>query len=244
MYNFYKYIIFFLLLYHSFLRAEFIIPIPNKKIYPVNDFAGVLNKKDIYLLNNKLIEFNKKNSIEILINIVNNLNGEDPAIVAANWGYLWKIGNKKESNGIIILLSIQDRKISIQTGYGIEPYLTDIKSKIIIDNIIKPNINKGYYYLAIDKSIKAIFNIVDNIYLKKKIVNKNNNKINFLIYILLFIIFLIFYIRKYKQNNNINIEYDPFIIDDHSIYNNKNEDDFEGFGGGGNFGGGGASGNW
>ncbi|WP_185862296.1 TPM domain-containing protein [Blattabacterium cuenoti] len=218
--------------------GQFNIPIAPKKIYPVQDYAGVLSKIQIDKLNKKLIQYSKITSTEILVCIIKDLHGEDSNFLAYKWGEKWKIGSIHKNNGIILLLSINNRKISIQNGYGIEPYMTDFLTIKII-NKIKPILKNGLYYQAIDSSIQEIFKI-----LKKKFQKKHIKKVfsiwNFFIYMSIFFILFIFFYKKHSYSLLNTLIFTNFIFRN----NNENEDNFDGFGEGGNFGGGGASDNW
>lgn len=240
------------------------IPIPNppNKIYPIQDYAGILSNYQKNILNKKLIYSNK---LEILIPIIqkNRYQYDDLNNLAQEWGEKWKIGKSKKNNGIIILISLQDKKISIQSGYGVEPYVTDSKAHKIIEGI-KPLLKKKMYYKAIDKCINEINkNVKDFEKVKTKNNIKNKNFIFFIIFfmIIIIILFILFFGKK------INIYHFPFWMDiffiENIFFNNffelekenqkdnrdviiDNEDyiDFDGFGNGGHFGGGGSSDSW
>ncbi|AGD98327.1 hypothetical protein BLBBOR_447 [Blattabacterium sp. (Blatta orientalis) str. Tarazona] len=208
------------------------IPDKPKKIYPVNDYAGVLSHIQIQKLNERLIQYSKKTSTEILISIVRDLYGEDPNFLASKWGNKWRIGKKYKNNGIIILLSINDKKISIQNGYGIEPYLTDFTTRRIIQKI-KPFLKKNLYYEAIDISIKDIFKIMKNEYINKE--NKKNHfsKWNLAFSISVFFIIFFFLCKKVIDPSSLNILFLTNILFKKKY--SDNEDNFDGFGEGGNF---------
>lgn len=242
--------LFFILFFiKTYSYNNFIIPDKPNIIYPINDFVGILNDSEKRYLNNKIINYNKISSIEIVVIIIKNLNGNDPSLLASNWGQKWKIGKKKYSNGLVILLSINDRKISIQTGYGVEEYITDILSKQIIENKIKKYLSDGKYFLAIKNGTSYINKILNNKYKKE---NNSKNKLDNKYYsIILIASICIMYIIKKINNNKKEIishtpptptyeVYEDFI----NNYPKKNIEDFEGFGGGGTFGGGGSSDNW
>ncbi|WP_185849967.1 TPM domain-containing protein [Blattabacterium cuenoti] len=238
-----KFLLILLLIFTNSVQGQLSIPENPKKIYPVNDYAGVLSHIQIQELNERLIQYSKKTSTEILISIVRDLYGEDPNFLASKWGNKWHIGKKYKNNGIIILLSINDKKISIQNGYGIEPYLTDFTTRRIIQKI-KPLLKKNLYYKAIDISIKEIFRIMKNEYINKE--NKKNHfsKWNFVFSISLFLM-MFFFICLCKKG------IDPSLLNTLFLTNilfkkkySDNEDSFDGFGEGGNFGGGGSCENW
>ncbi|BAR91946.1 TPM domain-containing protein [Blattabacterium cuenoti] len=230
----------------NLLKGQFYIPEAPKKIYPVQDYAGILSKKQIEKLNQKLISYSKITSTEILVPIIQDLQGEDPNLLASKWGEKWKIGKIHKNNGIVILLSIHDKKISIQNGYGIEPYITDFLTMRIIKKI-KPILKNHLYYKAIDSGTQEIFQILKNKY-KKKQSNKIFSIWNLFTHISsVFLIFLLFYLFFMKKTTYASL-FDTLFITNFLFRNKKydhdHDENFDGFGGGGNFGGGGGSGNW
>ncbi|WP_185874002.1 TPM domain-containing protein [Blattabacterium cuenoti] len=227
----------------NLIKGQFNIPQYSKKIYPINDYAGILSNIQIKELNKKLIQYYKTTSTEILVAIIKDLYGEDPNLLASQWGEKWHIGQKYKNNGIIILLSIKDKKISIQNGYGIEPYITDYLTKHILQNI-KPLLKKKLYYESINFSIKTIFKFLKNHFKNKKKHHQNSFlKWNFLIIFSLFLIFFLFYSLEIDAPLLLNTLFlTDFLFK--KKYFQENEDNFDGFGGGGNFGGGGSSENW
>ncbi|WP_185863412.1 TPM domain-containing protein [Blattabacterium cuenoti] len=232
----------------NLIHGQFSIPEIPKKIYPVQDYAGVLSNKQVKKLNQKLILYSKITSTEILVSIIQDLHGEDPNLLASRWGEKWKIGRYHENNGIIILLSIHDRKISIQNGYGIEPYMTDFLTMEIIEKI-KPFLKKNFYYKAIDYGTQEIFKILKDKYKKNK--KKKNFSIwnlltNISVFFIMFFLFYFFLIKKTTNSSLLNTLNTLFVTN--FLFKNQNsdqnEDNFDGFGGGGNFGGGGSSSSW
>ncbi|WP_185861434.1 TPM domain-containing protein [Blattabacterium cuenoti] len=228
----------------NLVQGQFDIPEAPKRIYPVQDYAGVLSRKQIEKLNQKLITYCKITSTEILVIIINNLNGEDPNLLASRWGEKWKIGKFYKNNGIIILLSIYDRKISIQNGYGIEPYMTDILTMKIIKKI-KPILKNNLYYQAINYGTQEIFQILKNKFQKKQ---SKSNQIFSTWNLLISIFLIIFFCFLTKNTSLLNTLLFTNILFRNSNFDkdhdDNHDDNFDGFGGGGNFGGGGGSSSW
>lgn len=227
-------------------QGQFYIPETPKKIYPVQDYAGVLSKRQIEKLNQKLISYSKITSTEILVSIIQDLHGEDPNLLASQWGEKWKIGKFHKNNGIIILLSIHDKKISIQNGYGIEPYMTDFLTMRII-NKIKPILKNNLYYQAVDYGTQEIFKIFKKKYQKKQS-NKTfsvwNLSTNISISLMMFFLFYFFLRKKTTDTSLLNtLILTNFLFKNQNSYHDH-DDNFDGFGGGGNFGGGGSSSSW
>lgn len=230
------------LLYTDSAKGQFNIPTPPKKIIPIQDYVGILSNIEIEKLNKKLIIYSKETSTEILVTIIQDLHGEDPNFLAIKWGEKWKIGKLHKNNGIIILLSVNDKKISIQNGYGIEPYLTDLSTIKIIKKV-KPLLKNNFYYQAIDLSLQNIFQILQGKFKKEN--KKITSKSYYLGYIFLFLVILLIFLKIGDPSLLNTLFFINFLFPLNKNFNDdENEDDFDSFGGGGNFGGGGSSGNW
>ncbi|PIT93782.1 hypothetical protein COU00_02535, partial [Candidatus Falkowbacteria bacterium CG10_big_fil_rev_8_21_14_0_10_43_11] len=125
----------------------------------VNDFAGVIDSATKQSLEQKLVAFEKETSNEISVVTVKNLDGDYIENFAEKLFKEWKIGKEKEDNGVLILAAIEDRKMRLEVGYGLEGALTDAQSNWIINNEMKPAFQAGNYgegiNLAVDKIISA-----------------------------------------------------------------------------------------
>src|SRR5690606_29662751 len=115
-------------------------------------------------LENKLIQYSDTTSTQIVIVIIDSTNGEDIGFLGANWLTAWGIGQKNKDNGILILLAHKDRKVFINTGYGVEHLLTDFVSKQIVEKEIIPEFKKGNFYQGLDNGTTAIFKVLKGEY--------------------------------------------------------------------------------
>lgn len=122
----------------------------------VNDFANVLTSEQKTILENSLSEYQKKTTNEIVVAIVKNLDGGDIDDFTVRVFEEWKIGKKGKDNGILLLVAIEERKLRIEVGYGLEPNLTDGQAGEIIRNVITPEFKKGDYYKGISGGLLAI----------------------------------------------------------------------------------------
>ena len=135
--------------------------IPAKPNPPrlVNDFAHAMTGDQIQSLENKLVAYDDSTSIQIAIVTVPTTGDYDIADYALKVLRDWGVGNKKTNNGIVILAAIQDHKVYIATGYGMEGSVPDITAKEIIEHDIVPNFKSNDFYSgfnnAADDIIKA-----------------------------------------------------------------------------------------
>lgn len=130
-------------------------PRPNPP-HLVNDLAHMMDAGEVQQLEQKLEDFDKTTSTQITVVTVKNLGGYDIAQYAVELGNRWGVGNKGKDNGVLVLASVDDRKVNISTGYGLEGALTDATSGQIIRNEITPSFRDGNYYEGFDKGTDAI----------------------------------------------------------------------------------------
>lgn len=131
----------------SFSFGENSIPSPTKEFY-TGDFAKLLsNDTKQFIVNTNLNYEKTKESPQVVVVTVPNLNGMDIQDYAVKLLEKWKIGNKKYDNGVLLLLSVEDRKVWIEVGYGLEGAIPDGRAGEILDQVTKDlsaeNYNEG-----------------------------------------------------------------------------------------------------
>ena len=149
-------ILFFLqaLLFANNALAQNIIAKPSPATL-VTDVAGVLTPEQKQALENKLVAIDDSSSNQIAVVIIPSLDGYPKEEYANKLLREWGIGSKK-NNGVLLLISINDRQIWIEVGYGLEGAIPDITALNIIDNDIKPAFKAGNYYEGIDQATDNI----------------------------------------------------------------------------------------
>ncbi|SDW38423.1 uncharacterized protein SAMN05444411_101613 [Lutibacter oricola] len=239
------------------------IPKKPKFIPAVVDSVGLLSASQKAGLEHKLEVYSDSTSTEVFLMIVKDTRGEEIKYYAAQLGYKWGIGQKGLDNGIIILLAEGDRKIAIETGYGIEHKLTDALSRRIIENEIIPEFKNGDYFGGLDKGTDAIFEVLNGTY-KKNNTKENESGFPFILIVIIIFILIIIFSRKNRGNggsggrgfrrNTATDILETIILSGAGRssgggfgsggFGGGSSGGFGGFGGGGSFGGGGASGSW
>src|SRR5690606_7422223 len=194
---------FFLLLGFSFLGiAQREIPPRPSLQTSVYDEADILSPDQERSLEQKLINYADTTTTQIVVVTIESLNGEYENIYATNWAHAWGIGQAKEDNGLLILVSKGDRRIAISTGYGLEEYLTDAKSKDIIENIILPQFRNNDYYAGLDQGTTALFKVLDGSFQGTRPQGTGGGSGIPLPLLILGIFFLIFLVSLSKKNRN------------------------------------------
>ena len=122
----------------------------------VNDFTNTLTQEQIAALENKLVTYDDSTSNQIAVVIIPTTGDYSVEEIALEIIRRWGVGNKDKNNGIVLLIAKDDRKIRIETGYGLEGAVPDITAKSIIDNYITPNFKEGNYYRGLAEGTDAI----------------------------------------------------------------------------------------
>ncbi len=130
------------------------LPEPPSQL--VSDYAGVLSSTDKQRLEQKLLAYEDSTSTQIAVVLVNTTDGYEVGDYAVRLAKKWGVGGKKYNNGIMLLAAINDRAVTIQTGYGMEGVLPDIITYRIIQNEIKPSFQRENYYQGLDNATNAI----------------------------------------------------------------------------------------
>lgn len=256
-----KLVLFFALLLGLVSQAQLKIPEKPSFIPPVIDSTNTLSSQEKEDLYKKLKIYSDSTSSEIFVMIVSTTQGEDINRYATDLGQKWQIGQKGKDNGIVLLIAKDDRKMSIQNGYGVEHLLTDALSRRIIETVIKPRFKQGQYYEGIDEGTNAIFKVLKGEFKNDK--SDDGGSILPILLVILFVVIFIILASKNKGNSGNSGGFGGPDLGDIIILSRMGRGSgfgggsfgggfgggssgggFGGFGGGGSFGGGGASGSW
>ena len=236
---FFASLLFFLFSYTSF--AQFTIPEKPKFQTSVYDYANLLSGTEKAQLEEKLVKYSDSTTTQIVVITIESLKGEYIATLATNWAQTWGIGDAKKDNGVLILVSKNDRKTWISPGYGVEDRLIAAVCADIIRNDINPEFKKGKFYAGLDNGANSIFKVLKGKYKGKRVENKDGGSIfPILFFIVVFVV--IFYLSRKNNGGNSgnNSGGGPSILD-MIILSNLGRSSGGSFGGGG-FGGGSSGG--
>lgn len=135
------------------LLSAFAVP-PNDGY--VTDVAGVLSSGEKARITQTLTDYERQTSNQIAVLIIPSLSGASINEVGVEVGRSWGVGGKQKNNGILLLISMNDREMAILTGYGLEGAVPDIVAKGIIDQDITPRFREGKYADGILAGIDAL----------------------------------------------------------------------------------------
>ncbi|MBP6672112.1 MAG: TPM domain-containing protein [Bacteroidetes bacterium] len=142
--------------FFSLLSAQTEIPVITD---PVTDLTGTLSRTEYSELRSQIMQFQDSTSNQIVILMISTLGGDEIRNYGISVLEKNKIGQKGKDNGILILVAKDDRKLSIESGYGLEGVLTDAVSDQIIRNVIRLQFKEGNYFQALSAGIASIISV-------------------------------------------------------------------------------------
>lgn len=112
----------------------------------VTDNADMLSDMEEKQLTRMLRYYADSTSTQIVMVILPDLGGQDIAAYATELGQKWGVGQQGKDNGVVVLVSRDDRQVFIATGFGLEGAITDAEASRIIRYVVTPNFRNGAFY--------------------------------------------------------------------------------------------------
>jgi uncharacterized protein len=140
------------------------LPIPPPPDHRINDYAGVLSAGERERLEDKLRARERESSNQVVVAIFRSLQGENLEDYSIRLAQAWRIGQKSLDNGVIFLIFVDDRKMRLEVGYGLEPKLTDALSSQILRQVVAPRFREGKIGEGIVAGVDAIEQVIAGTY--------------------------------------------------------------------------------
>ncbi len=122
----------------------------------VHDDAHALKQETVDQLEKELKAYEDSTSNQIALLIVQSLEGEVIEEYSLKVAEKWKLGTKNKDNGVLLLIAVDDHKMRIEVGQGLEGVLTDAQSSRVIRNEIAPEFRRGDYDAGVKAGINGI----------------------------------------------------------------------------------------
>lgn len=135
------------------LRGLDVPPSPDRWF---TDRAGVVPQTTADLLNRKLADFEQQTGAQFIIYVLPGLEGDPVEDFTMRAVEQWKIGQKKYDNGVVLFVFVEERKVRVEVGYGLEGTITDAFSSRVIREIIAPLFQAGDYGGGLEAGAEAI----------------------------------------------------------------------------------------
>jgi len=131
--------------------------IPPAPAHYFNDYANVVTAATAARLNSTLEAHERQTSDQIVVAVFAKMKSDAPikdyTLRVAN---SWKVGQKSKNNGVTLFVFIQDRKMYLQVGAGLEGALPDALCQQILDSKITPRFKQGDFDGGLNAGVTAI----------------------------------------------------------------------------------------
>jgi uncharacterized protein len=132
------------------------LELPPRPQGPIYDEADLLPAAQETVLDQRLRDFNATTGDAVIVATVNSLQGETIERYATQLYETWGIGGAERDTGVLLLVAPNQKKVRIEVGYGLTPYITDILSGRIIRNDITPRFRAGDMAGGIEAGVDAM----------------------------------------------------------------------------------------
>src|SRR6267154_2177954 len=209
----------------------------------VHDEANVLSAATKAQLEALLKAERDSTSNQIAVLIVPSLEGEDIDGYGIRVVDQWKLGTKDNDNGVLLLIAIQDRKVRIEVGQGLEGVLTDALSSRINRNEIAPRFRQGDYEGGVKAGVVSIIQAIKGQYINNEPPSRKRGGRSPLTTIIIIIVFLVIASRRRGGGGGLGGYWAAGALMG-GLGGGRSSGGGADFGGGGGFGGGGSSDSW
>jgi len=234
--------------------------IPKLQGY-VNDYAHMISGQARAQLEADLKSFEQSDSTQLVILTIPSLEGETLEDYSIKVVEAWKLGQARKDNGVLFLVSKDERKMRIEVGRGLEGRLTDLMAGRIIDLVVKPRFKRGDFDGGFTAGVASLIDATRGEFRAEE---KDSRKTtqpfqsSWLFYLIVFLLFFFFSVARKMGGPRSGVgpsgrggrgrDWSPggFVV----LPSRRGGGESSGGGGGsfggggGTFGGGGASGDW
>lgn len=130
----------------------------------INDFANILSPNTKALLEQLCIRVHEKTGVAMVCATFSSLEENDIDDITNRLYQKWGIGKKGSDEGVLVLLAMKERKIRIETGYGVEGYITDYKATAIRREATDQYLSQNRF----DQGLTQIFYSLTNLIAEEK----------------------------------------------------------------------------
>ena len=157
----------------------------------VNDWAEVFSPERRAELEGRIAAFRQANGAQLAVVTLKSLKGGEIGDFASKLFEQWGIGEKGKDNGVLLLAAIEDRKMRVEVGYGMEGVLNDAKSGRIQDEYIVPRFKEGNYEQGLWDGAEALLKVMGGEALPEAAAAPDNPVAAFVVLLIFAVVFLL-----------------------------------------------------
>ncbi|MDR9417870.1 TPM domain-containing protein [Gracilimonas sp.] len=133
--------------------------LPERPGGMVNDYADMLTSSEEQQLEQKLRNYRDTTTNVIAIATFESLQGYSEEEIATTLFSKWRMWEGERYNGVLILVSEQDRRMQIEVGYGLEGAIPDAMANRVYTDILVPSFRAGDFYGGLDQATNVLIDL-------------------------------------------------------------------------------------
>ena len=127
----------------------------------VNDLADMLPPDAESRIEARLERLETERGAQVAVLTIPTLEGEVLEDYSLRVAETWKLGRGEFDDGVLLLIARDDRKMRLEVGYGLEPAITDLASRRILDDVIRPRFRQGDFSGGIVEGVEVVAGLVE-----------------------------------------------------------------------------------
>jgi uncharacterized protein len=127
----------------------------------VTDLTGTLTSAEQSQLEQQLRDFEQRKGSQVVVLVVPSTAPEAIEQYSIRVTDVWKLGRKKVDDGVLVLVALDDHKLRIEVGYGLEGALPDAIASRIVDETMKPLLRQGQLFAALQAGTTQVMKVID-----------------------------------------------------------------------------------
>jgi uncharacterized protein len=143
------------------VRAEELPPVPKAWF---NDYAGIVDTAEARRLDEELRQLDQETSTQIVVAVFPRLPSPSLEDFTSRTAEAWRVGRKGLDNGAIFFVFVEDKKMRIEVGYGLEGALPDALAGRILNDRVVPRFRQGDWAGGLEAGVDGIVAAVQGEY--------------------------------------------------------------------------------
>lgn len=127
----------------------------------VNDLADMIPADAEARIEARLERLESERGAQVAVLTIPSLQGEVLEYYSLRVAETWALGRGEFDDGALLLIARDDRKMRLEVGYGLEPAVTDLASRRIVDDVIRPRFQQGDFGGGIEEAVSVIAGLVE-----------------------------------------------------------------------------------
>ena len=126
----------------------------------INDYADLISPAAEARIEQTLAALEQDEGAQVVVLTVESLEGELLEEYSLRVAETWKLGREQQDDGALLFVAKGDRKMRLEVGYGLEPVLTDVMSRRILDEILRPGFRAGDFDGGVERAVDAVDGLI------------------------------------------------------------------------------------